>query len=142
MREYLFRGKRLDNKMWIYGDLIQNSFSDCKYILPVEAQDMTEYKEIDPDTLGQLIPIKDADNNTMYEGDIVAGMRTPDNFHPAHSILPQKMEYRMVEYQNSKTKSCFELPKDLSYSERSPENNIQWRLVGNKWDNPELLQSL
>lgn len=95
-----------------------------------------------PETIGQLMPIKDAHGAVLFYGDIVSGVRTPDNFHPGEIITSKRTEYRLVEYSNNNIMTKFELPKDISYSERSPENNIQWVLAGNKWDNPELLQSL
>lgn len=139
----LFRGKRKDNMEWISGDLIQSCNTSSAYILPISESDLTNIIEIIPETIGQLMPIKDTDGLLLFEGDIVSGLRTPDNFNSKFvKQFPQRTEYRLVGYSNCEAKSVFELPTNISYSERSPEYTIRWRLAGNKWDNPELIQSL
>jgi hypothetical protein len=140
-REYLFRGKRRDNDEWVLGDLIQSENPDAKWILPISEPDLTNTIEVIPETVGRLMPIKDADGLVLFEGDIVSGLRTLDDFTGIMGNR-KKIYYRMVEYANTETKSIIDLPYDISYSERSPENHIRWTLAGNKYDNPELLQSL
>lgn len=169
-REYLFRGKREDNKEWVCGsyhycdkkgvirtrkwgtvlDIEEEHVQfDNHWILVHHTPDtvgwsirdsFTPYAVI-PETVGLLMPIKDANGIILFEGDIVSGNRTPDNFGPS-ILFPKRTEYRLVEYTNTETKSTFELPIDISYSERIPENHIHWILAGNKFDNPELLKLL
>lgn len=148
-REYLFRGKRKDNHEWVYGFFIctphvpfHNSKSFIVEVIGIESgEPISEWHEVISDTVGQLMPIKDFDGNHLFEGDIVSGVRTLDNF-TGLMIYPKRTEYRVVEYLNTPTSSAIHLPLDISYSERIAENNIHWVLAGSKWDNPELLQSL
>jgi hypothetical protein len=148
-RNYLFRGKRKDNDEWVYGFFICTPhvlFHDSKsFIVEVvgieSGEPISEWHEVISDTVGQLMPIKDADGLVLFEGDIVSGLRTLDDFTGIMGNIKQ-LFYRMVEYANTETKSVIDLPHDISYSERSPENHIRWILAGNKFDNPELLQSL
>lgn len=63
MREIKFRGKRLDNGEWVYGDLFRmNGFP---YIYP-------GHYEVIPDTVGQFTGLLDKNGKEIYEGDIVA----------------------------------------------------------------------
>lgn len=66
MREIKFRGKRIDNGEWIYFDCFGNTLSDEPTTLGKEIK--TEY-EIDDETVGQYIGIKDINGKEIYEGD-------------------------------------------------------------------------
>lgn len=141
MRDIVFRGKLIDGSDWVIGYLIIDK-DGTNWIVNNHGASYT-WDEVIPETVGQLMPIKDANGVSLFEGDIVSGNRTPDNFHPASIVqFPKRIDYKLVEYSNTETISTFNLPKDISYSERILENNIHWILAGNKFDNPELLQSL
>lgn len=68
MREIKFRGKRLDNGEWIYGDLV-HTIKDT-LILPTD-EGWNQYA-VDPATVGQYTGVKGKDDGKeIYEGDIV-----------------------------------------------------------------------
>lgn len=68
MREIKFRGKRLDNGEWIYGDLV-HTIKDT-LILPTD-EGWNQYA-VDPVTVGQYTGVKGKDDGKeIYEGDIV-----------------------------------------------------------------------
>lgn len=71
MREILFRGKRVDNGEWFYGDILHNS--NCVKIRENETDIdyIARSYQIIPETLGQYTGLKDVHNTRVFEGDIV-----------------------------------------------------------------------
>lgn len=75
MRPIKFRGKRLDNGEWVFGDYCHHLFHEkCKpspsISYPNVETQCNMYIEVDPDTIGQYFTTL-PDGTELYEGDIV-----------------------------------------------------------------------
>jgi hypothetical protein len=72
MREVKFRGIRLDNGEWVYGDLVKtdhNYYILNTWFIPAVSLPAEKFIEVAPKSVGQLIYVHE--NNEIYRGDIV-----------------------------------------------------------------------
>lgn len=120
MREIKFRGKSLNTKRWVYGDLQHKG-----------KRTFIEY-EVNPDTVGQFTGLKDDNGTEIYESDIVE-MDFSGNYDK---------EVRKVVYDEYEAAFLLE-DKDL-YAilvTTSVHNTLcHMYVIGNIYDNPELLK--
>lgn len=114
---YLFKGKRLDNEEWIFGFLSIHKTGKC-FIKPING-DALSSEEIDKNTICQCTGMKDKNGRLIWENDIMKYQ------------WDEKIRIDVVKYESP----------IFSY-----KNVIRWSLyqdeiIGNIFDNPELLES-
>ncbi|EAC2891652.1 hypothetical protein MKA72_002532 [Listeria monocytogenes] len=143
MREIEFRGKRIDNGEWVYGNLMQ--FEDsATFIFADERKGastltyahfiINNMHAIDEKTIGQYTVLKDKNGKKIFEGDIVAF--SEDDFHVFNS---------QVEYFSEDGYPAFDIKVPSTYyfdsnvfSEVSMSGLYEIEVIGNIHENPEL----
>lgn len=128
MREILFRGKRVDNNEWAFGDLLHLPNGDV-VILSNKG-----YVKVIPETVGQFTGLTDKNGKKIFESDIVKGdlgLGYGDNEKHIAYIEYQEdgMSFCLVEILEEDFGKCAEISDDLE-------------VIGNIYDNPELLEEL
>jgi uncharacterized phage protein (TIGR01671 family) len=128
MRQIKFRGKRIVGSDWVFGGYAKRF--DEHYIF----EEFGASYEVNPETVGQWTGGADESHNLIFEGDIVN-----------HTFVNYNLEsitvYAFVKW-NRWNWSLFTL-KDGQHSFHKPLDNpirINCTLVGNIYDNPELLK--
>lgn len=134
MKEHIFRGKRVDNNEWVRGSYVRAH----KYLGGATGHFIYDiYGErrvlVVPDTVSEFTGLRDKNGESIFEGDIVR-VTTPQG--RVADVLVQNGEYFDGEelyigvYGTIDGRSAAMLAgKDEHYE-----------VIGNKWDNPELLE--
>ena len=119
MREILFRGKRIDNYEWIYGDLDQTPDGGTvkEFGIKPFAEDT---RLVITDTVGQFTGLIDKYKTKIFENDLLI-----NQFGDIY-----KANWRGVLYCINKQLAC-DISKRII---------IDFEVIGNIHDNPELLK--
>ena len=140
MREILFKGKRVDNGEWVFGDLIRNliydgrekeiRIGDIYFEHNGDIHGKAVYKVI-PETVGQYTGLTDKNGKKIFEGDIVEF--TDKYIHKkgrAEIVFEAfKWKYSGCYYGgNPGVWLCID------------DTSVEFEVIGNIYDNPELLE--
>lgn len=164
MKEILFHAKRKDNGEWVQGDLIHRQIWASSLCIIRESDDGFDHYEeyeVDHETVSEFTGLRDKNGKQIFEGDIIKET-SGNNIR----LLGDKREIRsgigVIEFGEYRTPSDdpFEWAdaygfyifggnvlyptismypyKYEQYGEK--EVVIELEVIGNKWDNPELLE--
>lgn len=133
MREIKFRGKRISNGKWLYGDLMHDTVGGC-YIFPIDCAALYKEYAILPETIGQYTGLKDKNDKEIYEGDIVLTPFVDPIF--GDMVGEDSCEKRQVKFNDGSF--VVDEGDGFIYVECFTRNN-HIEICGNIHDNPELL---
>jgi uncharacterized phage protein (TIGR01671 family) len=132
MREIKFRGKRIDDGEWIYGDLFSN-IAGQTFIREIRAicyadegpsEEQHDY-EIDPKTIGEFAGLHDSKGREVYEGDILS---IP---HGWSGYYEEKAHLANIEWDDGDMRFYFSHPDDVNIRE--------CEIIGNIHENPTMI---
>lgn len=131
MREILFRGKILGLTDWSYGYYAK---SGENHFVLLDTDNEDNYSIVDPETVGQYTGFTDKNGKRIFEGDIVRFDYVDDEGNDAHEDFLIFFEEGAFSAQYLGDIKC--APNTL-YDEIGTD---ECYVVGNRWDNPELLE--
>lgn len=141
---YLFRGKRLDNGEWVYGNLIRSNDSEVGYeaiIIPTNDSNMytkggsigdlgfENWHRVNETTICQCTGLKDKNGKLIWENDIV--MTVYDGNEHIYQVVWDESE---LDFKATNGKENYK--SNFEYLPCCDEIEI----LGNCFDNPELLE--
>lgn len=143
MREIKFRGKRVNDCEWVYGDLLR--MHGVPYIYPDPAPNGWNDYEVITNTVGQFTGLHDKNGKEIYEGDVLR--RIPNEQYSDATGIPLDMlredigeggDLVFVRYDESQARVMY---YSLIDRFNSPWLNTKYfTVIGNIYDNPELLK--
>ena len=126
---YLFKGKRLDNGVWVQGYLF--GIWEKRYILWGMTNDIPNMIEVDPSTICQCTGLKDKNGNLIWENDIMVAHLDED--------YPEDETYKRILWYGNGFCSIENGSKDIAPIDKFDREYFE--VCGNIFDNPELLES-
>lgn len=155
MREILFRGKTTRGNIWVHGDcsrFTEPGKVEICYPISVDLVDVTatayshcDWIEVEPETVGQFTGLLDKNGKKIFEGDIIrihndyTGDLHPFNcrvmFHEGSFVCAWQDDIDDV--------ASWHEESNFVFNHFSSWNVplVWWEIVGNVYDNPELLEN-
>nr|DAH49389.1 MAG TPA: YopX protein [Bacteriophage sp.] len=152
MRENLFKAKRIDNGEWVEGyyckwlkgeRIITYSEKETDCIITWMSNGGMSRYEVDPETLCQFTGLCDKNGKKIWEGDIISYQR--DNDDCPFPNKDTKKRFGKVFYQGFRLTFAIGMGRNGSRSINDDlwkyvQNGNRVEVIGNRFDNPELLQ--
>ena len=150
MREILFRGKRTDNGEWAYGCLL-NKIYGARNPAIISDQGVNddfnldfEYTYVEEETIGQYTGLTDKNGKKIFEGDLLDGFSYPYVFEEDHNYFAEVVWFydcyafglHTHKYPTSDVRGC----SDGNCDYMEDFDSSEWEVIGNIYDNPELLE--
>ena len=144
MRDNKFRGKRIDNGEWVYGNLIGKDVIVGEIIEWDEDYFNTEYWwKAKPETVGQFIGNVDKHKKEIYEGDIIKYKELIPSENKIQKII-QGADFVYLEFVGKvvwdEEGASFDIDGgDHGYRGFGARGNVEFEVIGNIYENAELM---
>lgn len=126
---FLYRAKRIDNGIWVYGLPSYDTDGEIREIEAYEDADV-EFYAVDPSTICQCTAIPDKNGKLIFENDILSG-------HIDVEFPEDETRKRVVWHENG---WCANEPGCDDYEALDDFDSENFEVIGNMIDNPELLE--
>ena len=123
-----YRGKRQDNGEWLCGNL--TVWSDGSASIDKEPTEGSPLYAVIEETVGQCSTVHDKNGVEMYEGDIVYGA--------AHWL--ERYKPAVVTFRNGSFGLIWHRGDIEEFNPFTSLCNVEYEVVGNIFDNPELME--
>lgn len=148
MREILFRGKRVDNGKWVKGFYVnvpehyKHEMSRKSYIVSINNG---LFMEVVLETVGEYTGLTDKDGRKIFEGDILQGYQYPYlseghfNYYAEVVYFENCPAFGIYTFKNPNLNVVRGISAgNMDLMEDWESKN--WEVIGNIYDNPELLE--
>lgn len=155
--KYKFRALSLENE-WVYGSLLHDLGSDTYYIVTkmyelseshLDCQFGVEAYEVIPESIGQFTGLKDRNGVEIYDGDIVFVKHGSINWIRAliewNDVI---MAFRLIYLEEFKQTSMNKVIQnsvpsvEIGEWDMIPKNAMDTKIIGDKFNNPELVEGI
>ena len=140
-RKILFRGKSLSNREWVYGFYTQGIFINpntgketIRHIIDNEL-----LHDVDIDTVGQFTGMTDKNGVKIFESDIVECVSWNEYFSKDGQPMEPFRRKMYVDFRRGGFKMVEPMPEPMKDNEWDIIYNGDIVIIGNIYDNPELL---
>lgn len=157
MRDILFKAKRKDNGEWVEG--YYEKYNNRHYInketdrLNTGGYPIREFIEVDENTICQCTDLTDRNGNKIWENDILNGHKNPkdlakvvfgefcvidvETLEKVDGVIGWHTETIPTDAISRAEPFCLPMPLTDFYVEFS-----EWEVIGNIFDNPELVEEV
>ena len=137
-REILFRGKNVDNDVWVEGYLMDENCIN----VPFEDNNVGDYLfyYINPITRGQYTGLRDRNGTKIFEGDIIKSYYTnTQKSEFIETVVFSKGQF-VAEYRTNNGVHHSKIADGIKHLPRDKSVYMtECEIIGNIYDNPELL---
>lgn len=128
----LFRGKSKEKSEWIYGSLLQDDYGNSCIVCFVDHHE--EWYDVESESVGQFIGRNDNKLTKIFDGDIII---VNGHYPKLVKFIPERAAFclaNICDFKNQDLWDIWQQPHSSWWDEMVIE------VIGNKFDNPELLE--